>query len=105
MSNKNKVIRARITTEDYNKFLERVRKTDLTKSEFIRKSVLKSKVYDSDPLRKIFFELKKEGSNLNQLVRQLNQYNPPEENELKLEIEELKNKYRKLKRLLIELNR
>jgi hypothetical protein len=103
MSNKNKTIRARITSKDYKKFLERVENTNLSKSDFIRQSVLKSKVYDVDPFNKMFFELKREGSNLNQLIRQLNQYNPPTEQELKSELRELKTLYEQLKAILIGL--
>ena len=89
MSNKNKVIRARISSEDYKKFLKRVKESGLTKSEFLRQCATKTTIYDTDPLHKLYFELKKEGSNLNQLVRQLNQYDKPTEEKIKSEVKKI----------------
>lgn len=103
MSKKNKVIRARISTKDYEKFLERVKKSGLSKSEFLRQCATQTKIYDTDPLRKLYFELKKEGSNLNQLVRQLNQFDKVSKKELRKELKEINKIYRKIKENLIEL--
>jgi hypothetical protein len=100
---KEKIIRARITSEDNKKFIERVEKTNLSKSEFIRQSVLTSKINDMDILRELYFELKKEGGNLNQLARQLNQYEPPAENKIEADLRELNKIYREIKKIIIEL--
>lgn len=104
MSKKNKVIRARISTKDYEKFLKRVEESGLTKSEFLRQCATQTKIYDTDPLRKLYFELKKEGNNLNQLTRQLNQYDKPTEEKIKSEIKEIENLYLEIKNFLIYLN-
>lgn len=100
---KEKIIRARITSEDNKKFIERVKKTNLSKSDFIRQSVLTSKINDKEILKKIYFELKKEGGNLNQLARQLNQYEPPAANKIESDLRELNKIYREIKKLIIEL--
>jgi len=100
---KDKVIRARISTDAYKKFKERVEKSGLSQSAFLRQCATQTTIYDTDPLRKLYFELKKEGSNLNQLVKQLNQYNPPCEKELKQELQSVHEIYRKIKDHLIKL--
>ena len=101
---KDKVIRARISTDDYNQFKKRVEKSGLSQSAFLRQCATQTTIYDTDPLRKLYFELKKEGGNLNQLVRQLNQYNAPTEKAILSEIKKLKRLQRELKAFLIELN-
>lgn len=100
---KDKVIRARISNDDYKTFIKRVEKSGLTKSAFLRQCATQTTIYDTDPLRKLYFELKKEGNNLNQLVRQLNQYDSASKNELKKELKVINKLYREIKDHLIEL--
>lgn len=61
--------------EEKEKYLELVKQSGLTQSEFFRRCALKKKIYDvgiKNDLRSVQHELSKIGTNINQIARNLN---------------------------------
>lgn len=86
---RSRVIKTRLTEEEYAEFSERVSLCQMSQSEFIRQALTKSTIRPvitvsppvNDPLLsavgKLTAEYGKIGSNLNQIARCLNEYGAP----------------------------
>lgn len=92
-----------MTKEQEKIFLKRVEKSNLTKSDFIRQSLLNSNIIDMKTINDIYIELKMEGNNLNQLVKKIHQENHPGKNDIKKQLQNLQSTYIELKELLKEI--
>lgn len=80
---KNKRLICRVSEKEYEKFEKLVEKSKLTKSEFMRKSILKKKIIVIEDIKDLTIELKRIGNNLNQLTRAVNAGEVKEIRELK----------------------
>lgn len=85
---RSRVIKSRMTEEEYAAFTERLSAADMRQSEFIRQAVTKAEIHpvihltavNDDLLSeigKLTAEYGKIGSNLNQIARNLNEYHEP----------------------------
>lgn len=80
---KNKRLICRVSEKEYEKFEKLVEKSKLTKSEFMRKSILKKKIIVIEDIKDLTIELRRIGNNLNQLTRAVNSGEVKEIKELK----------------------
>lgn len=81
MARKDKSILIRLTEAERSTLKQKASKADLSVSEYVRLALIYSKdatirVIDTSPLRDALWELKKQGVNLNQLMKSLNTYGP-----------------------------
>ena len=75
---KNKVIFFRLSEKEFDTIEEKYRESIYpTKSEFIRQTLLNSKIknFDYKFINLYIFQIKKIGNNINQLVKKINTYN------------------------------
>ena len=83
-----KQIKFCVTESEHKKIKDKVVKSKLTQTEYLIKSALDKKIVIIEGLKEIIVELSREGNNLNQIARKLN-----EGKEVSLlEIKEMKNK-------------
>lgn len=79
--NRTKVIRARLSEEEKEQVCRRAKAEGITLSMYLRKSVLGERIASKTDIQ-IVFELKKIGTNLNQLAKHVNSL-PIDDNILK----------------------
>lgn len=67
---KNREIKVRMTDQDFDDLDQKVSRTDYSREEFVRRAIRKQTVRESPPAEygKILYELRRIGSNLNQLL-------------------------------------
>ena len=81
---RHRVIKTRLTEEEYAEFSERVTLCKMSQAEFIRQALIKSSIRPvitvspvNDAVGKLTAEYGKIGGNLNQIARCLNEYGAP----------------------------
>lgn len=79
MQNRNMVVRCRVTKAEREILRHKAAQMNMSISEYIRFAAIESDnlkvvTIDTTPLRKLGFELTKQGTNLNQFMRFLNTY-------------------------------
>lgn len=79
MVRRDKVIRSRVTDAERKTLLRKAKKMGMTISDYIRFAAIESDnlnitVIDTAPLKKLGYELTKQGVNLNQYMKFLNTY-------------------------------
>ena len=67
-----KRLNCRVTEREYKNFEKKVEKSKLTKSEFMRKSILEKDIIVIDDVKELVSQIKAIGINLNQLTRAVN---------------------------------
>lgn len=74
MSRLNKLVQCKLTEDDYNKYIEKVRDSGYTQSEFFRQCVLtnKTEIVDKTISNNLIRQLAWIGNNLNQVAHVLN---------------------------------
>jgi len=73
MNKKNKMLRIRLTDDEYNLLKEKADKAGKTMSEFVRDYITKGKVNSKcKDLPSLILHLNKIGNNINQIARNLN---------------------------------
>ena len=74
MSKLSRIIRFRISEDDYSNYVDKVKQSGYNQSEFFRNIVLenKTKVINKDDGIKVVYHLNKMGNNLNQIAYKLN---------------------------------
>lgn len=85
-----KRLNCRVSEEEYNSFEKMVEKSKLTKSEFMRKSILEKDIIVIDNIKELVLQMKAIGTNLNQLTRKVNSgeiKNIKELQEMKIELD------------------
>ncbi|MGV2805055.1 plasmid mobilization relaxosome protein MobC [Clostridium perfringens] len=80
-----KQIKFYVNEKEYNQIKKKVEKSKLKQQEYLIKSALNKKIIVIDGLKEILLELSREGNNLNQIAKKIN------EGEQK-DIKEMKNK-------------
>lgn len=79
MENREIWLKVRVTNKERQILKRRAKKVGLTVSDFVRSSLIHSdnlsiNVIDTEPIRKMVFEIHKHGVNLNQLMKFCNTY-------------------------------
>lgn len=91
-SEKVKRLNCRVSEEEYKSFEKKVEKSKLTKSEFMRKSILEKDIIVIDEVKELVLQMKAIGINLNQLTRKVNSgevENIKELQEIKIELDKV----------------
>ena len=86
---RNKQIKFYVNEKEYDQIKKKVEKSKLKQQEYLIKSALNKKIIVIDGLKEILLELSREGNNLNQIAKKIN------EGEQK-DIKEMKNKLNNL---------
>ncbi|MDC4246388.1 plasmid mobilization protein [Clostridium perfringens] len=84
-----KQIKFYVNEKEYDQIKKKVKKSKLKQQEYLIKSALSKKIIVIDGLKEILLELSREGNNLNQIAKKIN------EGEQK-DIKEMKNKLNNL---------
>ncbi|MFH5978250.1 plasmid mobilization protein, partial [Clostridium perfringens] len=84
-----KQIKFYVNEKEYEQIKKKVKKSKLKQQEYLIKSALNKKIIVIDGLKEILLELSREGNNLNQIAKKIN------EGEQK-DIKEMKNKLNNL---------
>ena len=95
---KNKRLNCRITEEEYKFFEERVRSSKLTKSEFMRRSILNKDIIVIEEIKELVLEMKAIGRSLNSLARDINTQDKVEKKALK----EMKSNFNHMSKEIIQ---
>ena len=88
-----------VDDEELEKINQKIELSGFTKSDYLRASALDKEILKIDGLRELFIEIKKQGTNLNQVVKAINSGNVSNIENL----EELKLEYQKINNVLSEL--
>lgn len=86
---RNKQIKFYVNEKEYDQIKKKVEKSKLKQQEYLIKSALNKKIIVIDGLKEMLLELSREGNNLNQIAKKIN------EGEQK-DIKEMKNKLNNL---------
>ena len=70
--NKDLYFSFRVSEEEKLKIDKKIEKSKLKKSDFLRKTVLGKEIVIIEDFKEFFIELKKQGTNINQIARALN---------------------------------
>ncbi len=70
--NKDLYFSFRVSEEEKLKIDKKIEKSKLKKSDFLRKTVLEKEIVIIEDFKEFFIELKKHGTNINQIARVLN---------------------------------
>lgn len=75
MANKSrpKQVIFRLSEEEAERFQRKVEQSGMSQQEYILKAVLEKPITNTDGIKEIIPELKRQGANLNQLVKKLNE--------------------------------
>lgn len=63
----------RVSDEERKKVKEKQQKSGLSQQEYLRRCALEKEIMEPDGMRDLVHEMKKQGSNLNQMVKFMNQ--------------------------------
>ena len=97
---KNKQFNFYVSEKDYKEINKKIEKSKLKKQEYLTKCALEKEINvieNMEDLKQIFVELKKQGSNLNQITRKINR---DELVNLKKELGEFSETWQLLKQLI-----
>ena len=91
----------RVNEEEYQKLQERVQESGKNQQEYILSCVLDKKIVNTDGIKELIPELKRIGTNLNQIAKRCNEGGVlPSEAEVREQGEELKQVWQLLRRYL-----
>ena len=63
----------RLSEEEAKELQKKIEKSGISQQDYILKSVLNKPITNTDGIKELIPELKRQGANLNQLVKQLNE--------------------------------
>lgn len=63
----------RLSDGELDGFKEKVKKSGLNQQEYLRRCVLDKEILNVDPLKALVPEMKRQGTNLNQIAKRLNE--------------------------------
>jgi uncharacterized membrane-anchored protein len=69
---RDKQLNIRLNEEEVKVMLKNIKKSKLSQSEYIRKSILQKNIIVIDEIKELMVELKRVGNNLNQITRMMN---------------------------------
>ena len=100
---RNKKATVRLTEDEYQALCERVEQSGLYQQEYIRRSILGKEIMNIEPLKVIMPEMKRQGVNLNQIAKRLNERGYVDyRNELGTALKEVQETWQSLKQFLLE---
>ncbi len=67
-----KQVMFRLSEEEYEQFMKKVEQSGTNQQEYILRAVLEKPITNTDGIKELIPELKKQGANLNQLTKKLN---------------------------------
>ena len=97
--NKDLYFSFRVSEEEKTKIDKKIEKSKLKKSDFLRKAVLEKEITVIEDFKEFFIEIKKQGTNINQIARALNNGSSAELGKF----EEFTAEYKKLNDLIGEI--
>ena len=86
----------RLNDKEYALLQRKLAASGLSLTEFFIETIRKGKVIVINDFIPLLSELKRQGVNLNQLTRRINQFSPTTEREIITALQECQNTYRKL---------
>ena len=93
----------RLSDKEYALLQRKLAASDLTLTEFFIETISKGKVIVINDFIPLLLELKRQGVNLNQLTRRINQFSPTSEREIITTLQQCQNTYRRLYELSEQL--
>jgi len=69
---RNKQVKVWLTEEEYQRLINKVHKSKLSQSDYIRKSILEKDIIVIEGIKELLVQIKKIGNNLNQLTKAVN---------------------------------
>ena len=86
----------RLSDKEYALLQRKLAASGMSLTEFFIESIRRKKIIIISDFLPLLGELKRQGVNLNQLVRRVNQFSPVAEKEIKTTLQECQTLYRKL---------
>ena len=86
---RDKQIRFYVTEKEYKEIKKKVEKSKLKQTDYLIKSALNKKIIVVDGLKEIILELSREGNNLNQMAKKINEGEQTDIKEMKKNLMEL----------------
>lgn len=86
---RNKQIKFYVNEKEYDQIKKKVEKSKLKQQEYLIKSALNKKIIVIDGLKEILLELSREGNNLNQIAKKINEGEQTDIKEMKKNLMEL----------------
>lgn len=97
-----KQIKFYVNEKEYEQIKKKVKKSKLKQQEYLIKSALNKKIIVIDGLKEIFLELSREGNNLNQIAKKINE---GEQRDIKEMKNKLNNLWDLIEKILKESNK
>lgn len=97
-----KQIKFYVNEKEYDQIKKKVEKSKLKQQEYLIKSALNKKIIVIDGLKEIFLELSREGNNLNQIAKKINE---GEQRDIKEMKNKLNNLWDLIEKILKESNK
>lgn len=86
---RDKQIKFYVTEKEYKEIKKKVEKSKLKQTDYLIKSALNKKIIVVDGLKEIILELSREGNNLNQMAKKINEGEQTDIKEMKKNLMEL----------------
>ncbi|MEG0645330.1 MAG: plasmid mobilization relaxosome protein MobC [Cetobacterium sp.] len=86
---RDKQIKFYLTEKEYDQIKKKVEKSKLKQTDYLIKSALNKKIIVVDGLKEILLELSREGNNLNQIAKKINEGEQKDIKEMKRNLMEL----------------
>ncbi|MEG0237315.1 plasmid mobilization protein [Cetobacterium sp.] len=86
---RDKQIKFYLTEKEYDQIKKKVEKSKLKQTDYLIKSALNKKIIVVDGLKEILLELSREGNNLNQIAKKINEGEQKDIKEMKINLMEL----------------
>lgn len=86
---RDKQIKFYVTEKEYEDIKKKVEKSKLKQTDYLIKSALNKKIIVVDGLKEILLELSREGNNLNQIAKKINEEEQTDIKEMKKNLMEL----------------
>ncbi|ELC8423396.1 plasmid mobilization protein [Clostridium perfringens] len=86
---RDKQIKFYVTEKEYKEIKKKVEKSKLKQTDYLIKSALNKKIIVVDGLKEILLELSREGNNLNQIAKKINEGEQTDIKEMKKNLMEL----------------
>lgn len=86
---RDKQIKFYVTEKEYKEIKKKVEKSKLKQTDYLIKSALNKKIIVVDGLKEIILELSREGNNLNQIAKKINEGEQTDIKEMKKNLMEL----------------
>lgn len=93
----------RLSDKEYTLLQEQLAASQLSLTNFFIETISRGKVIVINDFVPLLSELKRQGVNLNQLVRRVNQFSPVSEQEILVTLQQCQNTYRRLYELSEQL--